>query len=52
MATSKKHFNILRQKPNFGNAAKIGFLHKLLLRVSKLWVGTVGETIILSERIF
>ena len=25
----------------FGNAAKIGFLHKPLSRVPKLWVGTV-----------
>ncbi len=30
----------------FGNAAKIGFLHKLLSRVSKLLVGTVYRTYI------
>ncbi len=30
------------KNPIFGNAAKIVFLHKLLLRVSKLLVGTVN----------
>jgi hypothetical protein len=45
MATSKKNFNALRQKPDFlGTQRKSAFyisFSPLLSRVSKLWVGTV-----------
>jgi hypothetical protein len=41
MATLKKNSKSSVKDPIFGNAAKIGFLHKLLSRVSKLLVSTV-----------